>query len=155
MLEGDCFPGVPVTSGVPQGSVLGPLLFLLYINDIPENIQSQARLFANDTAIYLTVTNPNDSNILQNTRMGTNQGHITNDHGWNTHINQITSKLIILYIGFAKRNVGTTNQSVKESAYKTLVRPQVEYASTVWSPYTKQNIKNRNGAKESCTVGLK
>ena len=42
---------VPVTS-----VVLGPHLFLLYINDLPENIQSQVRLFADDIVVYLTVT---------------------------------------------------------------------------------------------------
>ena len=42
----------PVPSGVPQGSVLGPVLFLLYINDITEHIQSTMRLFADDSIIY-------------------------------------------------------------------------------------------------------
>ena len=65
VLEGECSPEVPVISGVPQCSVLCSLLFLLYINDLPENIQSQIRLFADDTAVYLTVSDPNDSNILQ------------------------------------------------------------------------------------------
>ena len=55
-----------VTSGVPQGSVLGPMLFLLYMNDIISNIQSQMCLFADDCLIYCAIHSEIDHTILQN-----------------------------------------------------------------------------------------
>uniref|UniRef100_A0A131YPE6 Endonuclease/reverse transcriptase n=1 Tax=Rhipicephalus appendiculatus TaxID=34631 RepID=A0A131YPE6_RHIAP len=54
-----------VLSGVPQGSVLGPLLFLIFINDIPANISSSIRLFADDCVLYRRISSTNDQLILQ------------------------------------------------------------------------------------------
>ena len=59
------FPA-PVLSGIPQGSVLGPLLFVLYINDLPENIISNVFLFADDTKMFRKIISENDSIIVQN-----------------------------------------------------------------------------------------
>lgn len=59
-------PPQHVRSGVPQGSVLGPLLFLIYINDIHTNIKSNIRLFADDCVIYHPIRKESDSLELQN-----------------------------------------------------------------------------------------
>ena len=54
-----------VKSGVPQGSVLGPLLFLSYINDLPENVSSSIKLFADDTKIWNIIRSEVDRLSLQ------------------------------------------------------------------------------------------
>ena len=56
---------VEVTSGVPQGSVVGPMLFLLYINHINNAITSQIKLFADDSVLYRKICIENDQVILQ------------------------------------------------------------------------------------------
>ena len=54
-----------VTSGVPQGTVLGPLLFLAYISNLPSNISSNVRLFADDCVIYRQIVNDHNHISLQ------------------------------------------------------------------------------------------
>ena len=65
VVEGTRSSFTDVRSGVPQGSVLGPCLFSAYINDLPENLSSQTRLFADDTAVYNVVQALKDHNQLQ------------------------------------------------------------------------------------------
>ena len=58
VLNGSCSDYSTIESGVPQGSVLGPLLFLIYINDLERHIKSNINLFADDTMLFSTVKDP-------------------------------------------------------------------------------------------------
>ena len=64
LLDGELSNYVPVSSGVPQGTVLGPLMFLIYINNITENISSQLRLFADDCLLYRAIKTESYSNRI-------------------------------------------------------------------------------------------
>ena len=65
VLDGTTSTRCSVSSGVPQGTVLGPLLFLVYINDMPSCIQSPARLFADDCLVYKKIRSADDCAELQ------------------------------------------------------------------------------------------
>ena len=173
---------IPVVSGVPQGTVLGP--FSLYINDISADIESEISLFADYCVCYREIKDIEDTVKLQKDidRLGswarkwgmrfqpvkcnmmqlmkklthkiqasyTLEGTvlenvesikylgvtITNDLKWNTYIINICRTKANRTLGFLRRNLYSCPKDVKEAAYKTMVRPILEYGSSAWDPYT-------------------
>ena len=65
VLDSQASDPVPVLFGVPQGSVLGPVLFFIFINDLPGYIRSSVRRFADDCVLYRNIESPTDCQILQ------------------------------------------------------------------------------------------
>ena len=177
---------VQVFSGVPQGSVLGTILFLAYINDLSEQVKSRVRLFADDNATYLAISSTTEGQVLQTDLACLEQWekmwdmrfnfskcqvlHITRkvkplNTKYIVHNVELESALAAKYLGatiaddlsrsphidnttkkanqtlrFLKRIVRVHNKDPKLFAYKTLVRPQLEYASTAWYPHHDKDI---------------
>jgi len=65
MIDGQTSTLSKVKSGVPQGTVLGPIMFFLFINDIGQNIASKIQLFADDCILYRIIESPRDEQALQ------------------------------------------------------------------------------------------
>ena len=87
---------LPVISGIPQGSILGPLLFLIYINDISEcAVSSILLLFADDTKCFKTVGNLNNSDQLQE--------DLNSLHKWNLDWNLTFNLPICTHISFRSK----------------------------------------------------
>ena len=182
VVDGDHSQWVQVRSGVPQGTVLCPLLFLVYINDLPDNISSEVCLFADDCVLYRPILNNSDVSGLQadldtltswqNTwqmkfnakkcfvlklshsrsttshtyKLGQSTSeethshaylgvHITKNLKWDDQINHSVSKAKRV-LNLVRRNLHscTCTTELKSTAYKTLVRPHLEYSCTVWDP---------------------
>ena len=185
-VEGVASEPIHVKSGVPQGSVLGPILFLVFINDLPASIRSSSRLFADDCVVYREIRSDNDCQILQDDlqklwdwekKWGMSfhpekcsilrvhrkrapvifnyslKGHtltcdestkylgveISQDMSWKLHIDK-TVKKGNSTLGFLRRNLRINSEDVKSAAYISLVRPNLEYCSTIWNPYHKDQI---------------
>ena len=190
LLEGTHSIPADVLSGVPQGTVLGPLLFLAYINDLPDSLRSSdARLFADDSLLYRTVNGAKDNSLLQEDlaaleeweriwQMSFNPSKcsvirvtagkrkkvfqssyrlhgqelevvdsskylgvkVTNDLTWSSHIADVAGKAN-RSLGFLRRNFKQCTKDVKAATYTTMVRPVLDYPSTVWDPHKQGDIK--------------
>ena len=79
-----------VKSGIPQGSILGPVLFTVFINDLPLAVNSICKVFADDTKVY---NSPRNSHVLQNDLLALQQW----SDKWQLHFN--ISKCKVMYIG--------------------------------------------------------
>ena len=65
VIDGKCSDWVNVESSVPQGTVTGPIDFLVFINDLPKNLTSSVKLFADDCIVFRKIAGPEDAGMLQ------------------------------------------------------------------------------------------
>ena len=124
MVRGEYSEWVDVISGVPQGSVLGPILFLIYVNDIPEMVNCSIKMFADDTKLFRTVKSIDDCNILQNDLDTLSQW--TNE--WLLSFN--VDKCKVMHIG--KNNPKLEYTMRTENENKILIETREEKDLGVW-----------------------
>ena len=132
---------IPVVSGVSQGTVLGPLLFLLFINDLPDCVQSKRRLFSDDCILYRRIKSQQDCDLLQD---DLNQKAVW-EKKWGMTF--YPDKCIIIRISRSRKQF-TRNYSLKGHVLTTEDSTRylgVELQSNmVWNKHMDQTIKKVN-----------
>ena len=185
VIEGEGSEYINVTSGVPQGSVLGPLLFIIYVNDLDVDLTSNLVKFADDTKIsgkgntekncaalqrdldillewsrrwgldfniskckVLQVGSNNANHVytlggrpLERTRQEKDLGVIVSSDLKNHSQCAEQCKKANRILGFISRNFEYKSKDIILPLYKSLVRPQLEYAVQFWSPYLNKDIE--------------
>ena len=141
MLEGSISSSSKVLSGVPQGTVLGPTLFLLYINDLPSYVNSPVRLFADDCVIYREIKTYQDVSTLQSDVNGLHRW----ERDWLMDFN--AEKCFVLNIT-RKRNPSKNKYSLKGQVLQTVKTTTylgVEISDDLsWSPHISKITKKAN-----------
>ena len=141
VLNGDKSDKIAVSSGVPQGSVLGPILFLAYINDLPDQVKSRVRLFADDTAIYLAISPEGESITLQNDLFTLEKWEQRRDMSFNP------SKCQVLHITRAKCPIQTRyilHGTVLESVLSVKYLGVTISDTLSWTPHIDSISKRAN-----------
>ena len=169
-----------VLSGIPQGSILGPILFTLFINDIPEGLFNPCKIFADDTKLYGKSVNfvslqddidklnnwslrwnlffnSDKCKVLHMGKRNPNHEYLIKDNishkkitvcktekdigvtfdenlNFDSHIHNIVNKANQM-LGIVKRTFCNLDAKIFNSLYKSMVRPHLEYANSIWHPY--------------------
>ena len=125
VLDGQASDPVPVLSGVPQGSVLGPVLFLIFINDLLDNIRSSVRLFADDCVLYRNIHSLQDCLALQEDL--TSLGQLEADRQMKFNVAKCHSMRVTRHQSITNKFSLTTHYTIKLwkmfSRQNTLVSP--------------------------------
>ena len=172
-----------VTSGVPQGTVLGPLLFVVFVNDLPDVVSSSIKMFADDTKIYRSVSQASDICLLQSDLdalvewsarwqlpfnhekcKSLHLGRLNDRHVYHMGDTRLIQTAVEKDLGVQvdncpkfreqaaaaiskasrilsviHRSFANIDETTLPLLFRTLVRPHLEYANTVWGPFNRED----------------